>query len=486
MAAILNKNMANLERYTGSGDITALSTDMYMECPYELREKLEAHDALRFVAYPSGLYPASELPTILGAQTGMDMAWLRDNAHVGMALHENGNKTESAAAGQALLTVLHNNRSTLDTVVADASRPIDQLPRLPVRVHGATLENDRETRVQNDSVGYALWFISNLMRSGTLKPQAEDLDVLAQTVRYLDRVQYWKDADQGHWEEDSRIHTSSIGTVLAGLRDTQKMLDHYGYNHGINITQLMDKGVNSLYTILSHGLTDISGPALAYILSRGQYTWSEHLDPESQLPAAASDFDIHRRQYDAALLFLVEPLNILQGGWAEKIVSDIEQNLVREKGIARYAGDTYWCPGFKELLTIEERTTSAEGRLDLRNASAAKVAATQTEAQWTLFDPILSTYWGKRYQQEGSPEHLEKQLMHLDRSLSQLSVLPDGSMKLPELYYHEQDGILDDSFASTHQFRLEAGDHTPLLWSQANLLSALSLFEANISQSTGA
>lgn len=472
--------MASFERYTGSGDITALSTDMYMECPYELREKLEANDVLRFVAYPSGLFPASELPTILGAQTGMDMAWLRDNAHVGMALHENGNKTESAAAGRALLTVLHNNRSTLDTVVADTSHSVDFLPRLPVRVHGATLENDRETRVQNDSVGYALWFISNLMRSGTLEPQAEDLDVLAQTVRYLDRVQYWKDADQGHWEEDSRIHTSSIGTVVAGIRDAQNMFARHGYNHGIDMPRLMEKGVNSLYTILSHGLTDISGKALSNIMTKGQHTWSEHLEPT---PSGSVEFDLHKRRCDAALLFLVEPLNILQGGWAEKIVHDVEQNLLREKGIARYLGDTYWSPGFKELLTIEERTTSAEGRLDLRNASAAKVAATRTEAQWTLFDPILSSYWGRRYQQEGDPAHLKKQLKYLDRSLSQLAVQNDGSMKLPELYYHEQAGVnLDDSFSANPQYRLEPGDHTPLLWSQANLLGALSLFEANIAQ----
>lgn len=474
--------MTNFERDIGSGDITTLTTDMYMECPYELREKLETHDALRFVAYPSGLYPASELPTILGAQTGMDMAWLRDNAHVAMSLHEQGYQTEAAAAGRAILSVLHSNRGVLDTVASDTSHTVEQLPRLPVRVHGTTLENDHEQRVQNDSVGYALWFVSRLMHNGTITPQAEDLDVLAQTVRYLDRVQYWKDKDQGHWEEDSRIHTSSIGTVLAGIRDTQKMFDHYGYRHDIDIPRLMDKGVNSLYTILSHGLTDISGKALTDIMTHGQHTWSEHLHPKSS-EARIPDFDIHHRQSDAALLFLIEPLGIVQGSWAEKIVRDVEQNLLREKGIARYLGDTYWCPGFKELLTIEERTTSADGRLDLRNASAAKVAATQTEAQWTLFDPILSSYWGKRYQQEGNPQHFEKQLKHLNRSLSQFTTQPDGSLKLPELYYHEQEGInLDDSFADAHRYNLQAGDHTPLLWSQANLLRALTLFETNISQ----
>ena len=474
--------MTNFERNIGSGDIATLTTEMYLECPYELREKLEAHDALRFVAYPSGLYPASELPTILGAQTGMDMAWLRDNAHVAMSLYEQGFQTQASAAGRSVLSVLHNNRNILDTVVNDTSRDVKHLPRLPVRVHGTTLENDHEQRVQNDSVGYALWFVSRLMHNGAIEPQAEDLDVLAQTVRYLDRVQFWKDADQGHWEEDSRIHTSSIGTVLAGVRDTQKVLDHYGYHHDIDIPNILDKGVNSLYTILSHGFTDISGPALANITAHGQHTWSEHLYPQNPEVKPPLDFDIHHRRYDAALLFLVEPLGIVQGSWAEKIVRDVEQNLLREKGVARYVGDTYWCPGFKELLTIEERTTSAEGRLDLRNASAAKVAATQTEAQWTLFDPILSSYWGKRYQQEGNPEYLEKQLKHLDRSLSQFTVQPDGNMKLPELYYHEQESILDDSFAGSHQFRLEAGDHTPLLWSQANLLRALSLFEENIAQ----
>lgn len=472
---VLNVIMANFERYQDPSDITALTTSMYMECPCELREKLEAHNALQFVPYNTGLFPASELPTLLGTQTGMDMAWMRDNAHVGMALLESGKSTEAAAVGKAFLSVLHNNRSILDVAAQNNTLKPEQYPRLPVRVHGRTLENDREQRVQNDSVGYTLWLTSNLIHKGVIQPTAEDLDVLAQTVHYLDRVQYWHDKDQGHWEEDSRIHASSIGVVLGGLRDAERMFNSLGYRHALDIPGLMQKGIDTCTTLLNHGITDISGPDLAYVEQHGWQTWLSAI----QSTESSEGFSIHKRRFDAALLFLIEPLDVLSPSMAEKIVLGVEQNLLRNKGIARYIGDTYWSPGFKELLTIEERTTSAEGRLDLRNASAAKVAATQTEAQWTLSDPIISTYWGKRYQQTGNPEHFAKQCKHLDRSLAQLATQEDGSMKLPELYYHQQQGIMDDSFAETQQYALTPGDHTPLLWSQANLLHALSLFEAN-------
>jgi phosphorylase kinase alpha/beta subunit len=118
-------------------------------------------------------------------------------------------------------------------------------------------------------------------------------------------------------------------------------------------------------------------------------------------------------------------------------------------------------------MKIEERTRAAEGRVESRNKIAEGIAYAGVEAQWTLFDPLLSEFYGRRYLQTGSAEDRSKQLMYLNRSLAQFIATPDGP-RLPESFYYTfQEGV--------NQW--VPNDHTPLLWSQANLLRALNMFE---------
>ncbi|GLZ46238.1 hypothetical protein Acsp06_24230 [Actinomycetospora sp. NBRC 106375] len=137
--------------------------------------------------------------------------------------------------------------------------------------------------------------------------------------------------------------------------------------------------------------------------------------------------------------------------------------------MARYLGDTYWEPRFPDILGVGERTSVAEGRIEDRNLMASGVAYSGTEAQWTLFDPVLSVYWGRNYESGGGELHRERQLHYLRRSLSQLVDIEAerrNRKALPEAYYLEFDG------ATSHWVK---NDHTPLLWSQANLLRAVNL-----------
>lgn len=430
--------------------------ESFLHEPEMLRYTLEERQALNFTPYPSGLFPASELTPEMAKATGMGMAWLRDNAHMVNAFLEAGRTDLAVPAGRAMLEVLTRNHAILDGT--------SPMQRLPVRVDGTTLENDAEPRVQNDATGYALWAVSKLIHNDAIQPDAHNLNTIAKTTRYLQRIEYWHDPDHGHWEEDLAVHATSIGAVMAGLRTPDALFGHLGYRPGIDIRQLEAKGSETLDAMIQKGTTRRCPPEAPKTKETG---------PPAPYPIAAmrayfEHFDTRQRPYDAAMLFLVEPLQVIQGDLAEKIVQDIEQRLVRDIGTTRYVGDTYWEPKFPLFLGLGERTTVAEGRMEQRNLTAAGVAYTQTEAQWTLFDSLISTYWGKRCMASSDPEHGAKHLHYLNRALRQFVPREDGTLKLPELFYYE---------SANDQLSWIPNDHVPLLWAQANCLRALHVFE---------
>ena len=86
----------------------------------------------------------------------------------------------------------------------------------------------------------------------------------------------------------------------------------------------------------------------------------------------------------------------------------------------------------------------------------------QEEAQWCLFDPIVSIIHGCRFRATGDRRDLDRQREALRRSLSQLT--PPGSRfggyRCPESYFLELGEYVPN-------------DITPLLWTQANLRLAL-------------
>ncbi|MEP7205211.1 MAG: glycoside hydrolase family 15 protein [Candidatus Saccharibacteria bacterium] len=421
-----------------------------MDNPRGLRSLLEQKGALLFQPYQSGLFPACALTRRMGESTGMNKAWLRDNAHIANAIHRTQPEL-AVSAGRAMLKVLNNNRASIDAIVDGTHDRVASHYRLPVRVDGDTLANDSEPRVQNDSVGYALWLTSRFINGGAIVASPEDLETLAQTVRYLDEIKFWEDPDDGHWEEERRVHVSSIGAVIAGLKEVCSMFEGIGYVTGIDFDRLESLGRNAMDNILARHATEMIGP------------------PDSSQDLNAS-IDIPRKK-DSSLLFLVVPLGVFTGEQARLIVTGIEQTLVREKGVARYSGDTYWSPGFKGIMSIDQRTTYADGRLEKRNEKAAEIANSGTEAQWSLFDSLLSVYYGRCYEQTGDDEELQKQVSYLNRSLSQLAETEDGRLLMPEAYYYDnKDGVN----------KLVPNDHIPLLWSQANLLLALHQFETTI------
>lgn len=407
-----------------------------------ISEYLTQKDTFNLQVLENGLFPAASVSAD-AEYTAYDNVWLRDNVFVSFSQQMLGKSHLAANNLKALMSYLKKHRSRFENVIEGKVNPDNVMERPHVRFDGRKLQElDQEwNHAQNDALGYFLWFYCQLVMQKVVKPEAEDLEILALFPFYLQAIRYWEDEDSGHWEEDRKVEASSIGVAIAGLKQLKLMLNEPDLNYQCQykdklvtvelIDELCDRGTASLNSILP----------------------SECIQPPPQ-----------QRRYDAALLFLIYPLQIVEGEMADRILQDVIENLQGNWGIRRYLGDSFWCRDYKDIPEEIRTTVSGDREQWFRdNGRELKIGE---EAQWCIFDPIVSAIFGIKFQKSRQQEDLEKQTYYLNRSLGQLT--PEGcklgELKCPELYYL-QDG------------EYIPGDATPLLWTQANLAIALKMME---------
>jgi len=404
----------------------------------EILAFLEARGTLGFTPLPTGLYPAAGIDQVAAAQSGYGNVWVRDNIYVARAHEAAGQWGAARNAMEALAAFYRKYRSRLEAIVEGRADPKSPMNRPQVRFDGLQLVEipSRWAHAQNDAIGYFLWLYSRLASAGRL---AVDEGLLALFALYLERIRYWEDEDSGHWEERRKVEASSIGTVVAGLRA---------------LRELLAKGMAGACRF---GSRTVTAEVLGGLIAAGEQALATILPAECIQP----DPRKHRR-YDAALLFLVYPLEVVDHAMEQRIVDDVLEHLQGEYGIRRYQGDSYWTADYKDKLPAEERTADVSERQEERDS----LARPGEEAQWSLFDPIVSIIAGRRYLRTGDPAELERQVHHLNRSLGQITGpdCPQGELRCPEAYYLEHG-------------RYVPNDHVPLLWTQANLWLALLAME---------
>ena len=130
------------------------------------------------------------------------------------------------------------------------------------------------------------------------------------------------------------------------------------------------------------------------LIGQGRAALSQILPAECVQPDPAK-----RRRYDAALLFLIYPLQVVDDAMADRILHDVRTHLQGDYGVRRYLGDSFWCADYKSLQKPEERTADVSDDMSSRDA----LLQADEEAQWCLFDPVLSTIYGRRYAATGDP-----------------------------------------------------------------------------------
>ena len=394
-----------------------------------------------FPMLDNGLFPAAVL--LDQAQyTGYSYIWVRDNIHIAYTHYING---QIAPALKNLATfaeyfIVHKWRfQKILTGELDHNDPMNR-PHIRFNGYDCTEVDQKWAHAENDALGYFLWFFSLVYEREEVRISDAEIELLALFVLYFDRINYWEDEDSGHWEETRKIESSSIGVVIGALRQLKAFIinKHVQLSYdGKPVTAefidlLIDKGEKSLYAILPYECCQIDS--------------------------------LKNRRYDSALLFLIYPLKVLSGNVADQVLSDVIGNLKGEYGIRRYIGDSYWAQDYKKNLQEAERTIDFSDNVATRD----KLLNPGSEAQWCIFDPIISIIYGLRYQSLGNAEYLQSQIWYFNRSLGQLTSEESvfGGFKCPEMYYLENG-------------RYVPNDTVPLLWTQANLWSAFKYLKEN-------
>jgi GH15 family glucan-1,4-alpha-glucosidase len=263
----------------------------------DLQGEIDTHVALlRRLQTKSGLFLAAAEP---GVSTGYDKSWLRDNFYEVMAFEEIGDMETAQKTWHALLDIFLKHEEKIQWAIKE--RPRFTYQYIHARYNPETFEEFWEEwgNKQHDAIGCILFAIGkNEQQGNSVIRSNDDRRILQRLVDYLGAIEYWRDPDNGVWEEYEEVHMSSVGACVAGLR----MIGEVG-----------------LATVPDTYLTE------------GVQALAKHLPRES-----------HTKFTDLALLSLIYPYAVVTDVQADLILHNLTYHLERDKGVIRYKNDRYY------------------------------------------------------------------------------------------------------------------------------------------------
>jgi len=302
--------------------------------------EIDRHIAeLRKLQTPKGLFLAA---AEAGVSTGYDKSWLRDNFYEVLAFQEVGDWETVAKTWHALLDIFLKHEDKIQWAIQD--RPRFTYQYIHARYNPETFEEfwDEWGNKQNDAIGCVLFALGSLELMGhSVMRVDDDRRIVGRLVSYLASIEYWRDPDNGVWEEYEEVHMSSVGACVAGLAKIQES-----------------------------GLADVSDD----LIEKGRQALAKMLPRES-----------HTKFTDLALLSLVYPYHVVGKEAEDVIIDNLEYHLSRDKGVIRYKNDRYynanddgyseeaeWTMGFPWLSIIyRERGDHEKADYWLEKAQAA-------------------------------------------------------------------------------------------------------------------
>ncbi len=403
----------------------------------KIKELLETYRTHEIRPVANGLFAASAGVGV-DSVTGYQNVWVRDNVMVANSFRLRGQTTIAVECMQGLKRFFEKELPRFQDIIGDRTRELkESVQRRPhIRFTAQTLgEMPVEwSHAQNDALGLALWFRFVLANNGAMPVTPEDSRVFGVFPEYFEAIEYWQDKDSGSWEEARKVNCSSIGAVVAGL---EEMLRH---------KQSTCKGSGSPSCATQTKKLEV-------LIAKGRKALDAKLPFESP----------PERMVDSALLSLIYPLGAVRDrGTQDAILNLVQARLKGEVGIKRYVGDSYFCQDYDEWFPPDQRSTNFSARMDFRDAHLQP----NCEAQWCIFDPVLSIVYGQRFLADRSDlDSFRRQVHYFNRSLAQLSA--DG--QCPELYFLKNGRYISNT-------------HTPLAWNQANQALALRLMEQSVGE----
>ena len=397
--------------------VRQLARDSYNHTDLEaLRRLLRDRGTLRLMRYSSGGCSAVTPldAACLEAAISGELIFMWDRDSIMQAIAEllvacdpslgEGLQIEPAAFKKGLLASLsfHYNSQNrfMDFIQNRRSGMNDKGNRPNVRYNPVGLTEVSETwgEAQNDALGAINWFLFYTLNRGmfswddpALKPIAEA--VLTLIHAFFWKIEVWHDWDFAAWEDDTAEHASSIGIVLAGLREQLKFMQASGLNFSYTT-----EGVR-LYC-------DSRG--VAQLIANCEEKLSELL-PREFIRGSKGVRDVDVALVDALFLSALSGRPLVDDAMTVTIINNIEKELIGHIGISRYPGDVW------------------DGRQNRAGVPSA---------QWSHVSPMISYVVGEMYQRLNRQEYLEWQLFHFNRGLACVN----ERFHVPEAYIAYPDG----------------------------------------------
>ncbi|CAK9056448.1 unnamed protein product [Durusdinium trenchii] len=208
-----------------------------------------------------------------------------------------------------------------------------------------------------------MWARTQLAWHKKLPFNGEHLKLMGQLFDYLRAIESWADLDGGHWEEHSAIHASSIGPPLAAVKLFTKVAARDGF------------------------LPPCKSDTLEVLEKNLQAALLKILPGEITFPAELA------RDADAAAVFLAYPLEVVDDQLGLQIMERLTK-VMGHIGMCRYRKDSYWCKDYKDKVGDDPTKHFTDEELKERD----RLLQEGEEAQWCLFDPMVSAFYGRMYQ----------------------------------------------------------------------------------------
>lgn len=400
----------------------------------DIKNMLNAGHAFELKPFESGLIPAAGGGE--GLSTGYENSWLRDQMIVAIVELKCGDPEIATGIINGSMQQSLSQRHRFSNMIQnpnDKWGQWDDNKRPHIRWNGREQKevDPGWSHAQNDALGFFLCAYTEAIAQEQIEPTDNEIAQLGYIARYLEAIEYWNDEESGHWEESRKIQASSIGIAAKGLTQLKQYMQSSGKEH--------------IFVPEHNG--DITVDRLDNMIRKGWESMGEILPRESIQ-------DGRYRESDSALLSLLWMDAIDDDDVANDVIHNVVTNLMGDHGIKRYQQDYYFGCQWDNHVAAE--------------------------AEWCLFDSMLSSIFSRRYQRTNDKLDLDVATEFLNRALTQVTTHPKNPQKLavPEMYYVDQSSYNGNPAEAKYQ----VNENTPLLWSASNLRMALHDMENSLKE----
>ncbi|MGV2333815.1 MAG UNVERIFIED_CONTAM: glycoside hydrolase family 15 protein [Planctomycetaceae bacterium] len=314
-----------------------------------IRTFLTRQGTFEFPRLSTGLFSAAAGEGADFELSGYRSVWVRDNIQIAWAHLAAGlGSSIPVVCVEAIAAFYQRYRQRFVEIIEGRADFREPMNRPHIRFNGADLSElpEKWSHAQNDALGYFLWLACRLMSTGAMVYRQSSWDILSLLLRFWEKIEVWQDEDSGHWEEGPQDFGLESG--LCG-----------GWAEGAAGADGAARGCCGFV----EGEYGVDVGFVESLLQRCEASLAEILPSECVQSEAGKG-----RRYDAALLFLIYPLDVVRDRRVEDVIlADVDRELRGEHGIRRYLGDSYWCADYRDLLSAEQRTADFSDSLGQRD-----------------------------------------------------------------------------------------------------------------------